>query len=327
MFGIFRLFLAILVVYTHLGPPHGSALGQHAVFGFYLLSGFLITRVLNERYQFKWPPFWINRFLRLYPIYFVVAVLSIPLVIFTSGAGEFNGRLRMPQGLWPWVQSFLVVPTVSMPSFRLVPVSWSIAVEIVNYAILAAFTARRPTWAWIALLAGIAVHCGTFILGLPHSARYYPFWSAVLPFTVGALTYFYFGSITALLGGWRWSGTAAICAYLGLLAIAYATSPISGPLPELVFYFGLIVLVPVVGTLGPAKETTVGKFLGDMAYPVFVCHIAVGALVHVSMGIQGRSVSMFLIASLGILLLSALLALMQSRFIEPRRDLVREHGA
>lgn len=51
MFGALRLFLAILVVYTHLGPPHGAALGHHAVFGFYLLSGFLITRILNDLYD------------------------------------------------------------------------------------------------------------------------------------------------------------------------------------------------------------------------------------------------------------------------------------
>lgn len=327
MFGIFRLFLAMLVVYTHLGPPHGSALGKHAVFGFYLLSGFLITRVLNDRYQFKWSPFWVNRFLRLYPIYFTVAFLTLPLVIFTPAAGEFNERLRMPDGWWPWVQSLLVVPTVNMPPFRLVPVSWSIAVEIVNYAILATFSARRVRWAWIALAAGIAIHICTFVLGLPQNARYFPFWSAILPFSIGALTYFYFDRITGLLDKTSLTPFATGTAYLLLLIATYVTSPISRPISEAVFYLGLVVLVPVVGTLGSRKETRAGKFLGDLAYPVFVSHIAVGALIHVTLGIQGRSMSMFLIASLGIFLLSALLALMQLRFIEPRRDLVRQHGA
>ena len=98
MFGALRLFLAALVVYTHLGPPHGAALGKHAVFYFYLLSGFLITRILHERYDFDHKAFWSNRFLRLYPIYFTVAVLTIPIVLWFPEAGAFNGRLRMPEG-------------------------------------------------------------------------------------------------------------------------------------------------------------------------------------------------------------------------------------
>ena len=56
-------------------------MGQIAVFAFYTLSGYLITRVLNTRYGFNWRgtgAFALNRLLRLWPAY--VALMALALI-------------------------------------------------------------------------------------------------------------------------------------------------------------------------------------------------------------------------------------------------------
>ena len=81
--GTLRALFAIAVVFAH---SYGFALvgGQNAVQLFYMISGFLISYVLVERKAYtNISSFYINRYLRLYPIYFVVAILSF--FAFTSG--------------------------------------------------------------------------------------------------------------------------------------------------------------------------------------------------------------------------------------------------
>jgi peptidoglycan/LPS O-acetylase OafA/YrhL len=48
MFGFFRTLLALAVVVEHLGPAH--YVGPYAVFGFYVLSGYLMTLIMHETY-------------------------------------------------------------------------------------------------------------------------------------------------------------------------------------------------------------------------------------------------------------------------------------
>ena len=56
MFGLFRYWLALFVVYGHTVPvdpswgPEYNWVGHYGVWAFYLLSGYLMTLVLCERY-------------------------------------------------------------------------------------------------------------------------------------------------------------------------------------------------------------------------------------------------------------------------------------
>lgn len=54
MIEVSRYVLAVIVAQTHLWPKGQEWTGQIAVFAFYTLSGYLITRVLNVRYGFTW---------------------------------------------------------------------------------------------------------------------------------------------------------------------------------------------------------------------------------------------------------------------------------
>jgi peptidoglycan/LPS O-acetylase OafA/YrhL len=89
--GFYRFVLAAAVIVEHLaeGTRYVSHTGMFAVFGFYVLSGYLITRVLNDVYDFAFVPFWSNRFLRLYPPYFMLLGVGLVLVLGTKEAATF----------------------------------------------------------------------------------------------------------------------------------------------------------------------------------------------------------------------------------------------
>src|SRR4051812_18616989 len=82
--GLFRLLLALSVVMGHAGPILGMSLfsAPVAVGTFFVLSGFYMSLVMNEKYsglEHGVRVFYINRFLRLYPSYLVVLVATVAL--------------------------------------------------------------------------------------------------------------------------------------------------------------------------------------------------------------------------------------------------------
>ncbi|MDR2601476.1 MAG: acyltransferase [Spirochaetaceae bacterium] len=95
--GLLRCILAITVVAAHSGPIFGYRFvgGVVAVQSFYIISGFYMSLILNEKYTGKgaYKLFITNRLLRLYPIYWAVAGLTVILSLVTaidSGGGDFG---------------------------------------------------------------------------------------------------------------------------------------------------------------------------------------------------------------------------------------------
>lgn len=88
--GIYRFLLACCVVIEHVsGNQYVTHTSMFAVFGFYVLSGYLITRVLRDAYDFDSAAFWSNRALRLFPLYAVFLTVGLLLIFGTTGAGAF----------------------------------------------------------------------------------------------------------------------------------------------------------------------------------------------------------------------------------------------
>jgi peptidoglycan/LPS O-acetylase OafA/YrhL len=90
--GIIRFLLAISVVMDHAGPVLGFRFvgGAVAVQAFYIISGFYMSLILNEKYigeNNSYKLFITNRFLRIYPLYWCILLLAFALyiIVFMSG--------------------------------------------------------------------------------------------------------------------------------------------------------------------------------------------------------------------------------------------------
>src|SRR5260221_14780352 len=98
MIEVSRYILALVVTLTHLQPLGVGRPGQISVFAFYTLSGYLMTRVLNERYGFSTrgtAVFLLNRVLRLWPAYLVIMAVT-PFARRFLPLGRFFFLIRRP---------------------------------------------------------------------------------------------------------------------------------------------------------------------------------------------------------------------------------------
>lgn len=115
--GVLRFLFALAVVITHSSAIFGYELipGALAVQSFYMISGFYMALVLNEKYigeKASYKLFISNRLLRLYPTYWAVfacvSVYSIAYMLF-SRSGSWGEYLGMYGAYWDKMNIFTVI--------------------------------------------------------------------------------------------------------------------------------------------------------------------------------------------------------------------------
>lgn len=127
-----RAFAIILVIYYHVTQMLVGDLftnrtlfyfGHHGVTIFFVLSGFLIGGIYYKKDNVKPSKFWLSRFLRTYPPYLVMLIISWLSVYVTRNEHFDFGFLLLIQNFYKEIPYFLV--------------SWSLAVEEHFYLLFA----------------------------------------------------------------------------------------------------------------------------------------------------------------------------------------------
>jgi peptidoglycan/LPS O-acetylase OafA/YrhL len=280
--GIYRFVLAGCVVVEHLsGNQYVSHTGMFAVFGFYVLSGYLITRILRDTYDFDPVTFWSNRALRLFPLYAVFLIIGLLLIFATPGAAAFFPAVwqNSPSPM-DWLGLFTVFPMGLSPMdwhFRPVPSIWSVGVELLNYALLFVFVARSRGAALLAAVCAAAYHAWALWHGGDVAARYFPFYAALLPFSLGSLVYFDARSRRKI------SARTAFMLCMPAVVIIIVTAMFGGVQHtarfEFLFYCNLAaqcLAVWALSRMAPIPYEAMDEWWGDLSYPVFLCHWQVG---------------------------------------------------
>lgn len=123
--GTYRLFLAILVVLSHLQvTAFGLDVGVEATISFFLLSGFVMTALIRKSYETtdRVGLFFIDRLMRLYPQYFLYVVATLAFVALAHPTSAylqditsfkvFLNFLMVPMGFFEFglVNCMLIVP-------------------------------------------------------------------------------------------------------------------------------------------------------------------------------------------------------------------------
>jgi peptidoglycan/LPS O-acetylase OafA/YrhL len=195
--GVLRVLLALSVLSEHSGPIFGIHLipGFIAVELFYIISGFYMGLIFAEKYigHDKWKTFYVNRFLRIYPTYYLVLLVTTgiaivlifrgsPLPWFVVRYSEWY-NLNLPTLIAAIVPNFSLVgldflhffhltpngslvPSIKPPlalfdplaagrQFTVIPQAWTLGLEIEFY-LLVPWIARWRT-RYIAVLIAICV--------------------------------------------------------------------------------------------------------------------------------------------------------------------------
>jgi peptidoglycan/LPS O-acetylase OafA/YrhL len=303
--GTLRTLFAIAVVFAH---SSGNLLvgGQNAVQLFYMISGFLISYVLVERKAYpNVKSFYINRYLRLYPIYFAIATLALIAFTLASNIGIdknfFNIYSRAPNSadillvvsnltlfFQDWVmfsgveQNRLVFVTnffrseVVLYQGLLVPQAWTLGVELTFY-LLAPFILLKKRLLIALLVSSLLLRAYLISIGLgtrdPWTYRFFP--TELAFFLLGALAHQVLLPIyQKKLNAAQIEKYSKISTYfLVLLTLVFSLIPIN-EIKKSVALFGVFLLLMPLAFIFQSNRKW-DKWIGDLSYPIYISHMLV----------------------------------------------------
>lgn len=281
MYGILRFLLAIFVVLLHVFSI--STIGNHAVHCFFIMSGFLMTLIVNDKYGFTikgFKNFWLNRLLRLYPIYWVVITLTFLLLLFFGEGISSHKALKLPQTLQSYFFNITliypnVIPSRVMP--RLSPASWALTNELVFYLLISLGISktffRSVVWFVLSLLYMIFSY-----YFFTQTYRYGSLYATSFLFSLGSLIYW----------GVKKYKIEAKFSYILVVFIIFIMNAVikarveSQILYRILFYFNMLLSVVLVYQLYFYKPKQnlkkIDDFLGSFSYPIYIGHFFVAIL-------------------------------------------------
>jgi peptidoglycan/LPS O-acetylase OafA/YrhL len=246
--GAVRILLAVAVVVSHVSR---FDIGRLAVALFFLLSGYWITSLWERQGGVRrLPLFFLNRFLRIWPLYIVAALL----------AGLLRGT-DLP------LTSYTLIGVASTPGPKPLGVEWSLDVEAQFYLLLPLIAAVRPVallvlpfaagwWLYGAYgIVTVAMYLPAFAIGMLLYRR------RAAPLRIGPLvSLFAFSALTAVL--------AALPQTRGMLWG-------DGPQIMNVDLFAMLWMLPLVPYIAASlrrPSPPLDRHLGAFSYPLYLVH-------------------------------------------------------
>jgi len=300
--GILRTIFALSVVISHSDLVNGFALvgGKNAVRFFYVISGFLISYVLNNNKSYSDPiKFYINRALRLYPIYYFVAISTLILYLLINhiffdiykkislGADSllvFSNLFLFGQD-WVMFSGIRDGSLAFFTDFRksefllytglLVPQAWTLGVEL-SFYLIAPWILRDVKKILILLMFSILLRIFLISLGFglndPWTYRFFP--TELSLFLMGALSHVY------LLPFWKkilnkTKLRIEVASTVGLIvfSLMYSLIPMPDRIKLIFFMAALVVLLPL--TFIFQDKYKFDKKIGDLSYPIYIGHVLI----------------------------------------------------
>jgi peptidoglycan/LPS O-acetylase OafA/YrhL len=252
---------------------------------FFVLSGFLITRILLDSRAASgyYRQFYGRRVLRIFPLYYVTLVATLLVLPRVSAAFTTDPSSHwvywlyvsnVPAGLWTWWREPLFLAHF-----------WSLAIEEQFYVIWPAVV-RRPSvravaaFCGVLIAAAIAIRIATVVSGANPYLNYKMLFTRMDALAIGGLL----ACLERMPGTWatlrRHARTVVLAG--GLLILAFGRGLLTHPLTQ-AFGFtanaiasaGLIVLAlrPSAGwTLNRVLESVPLIYIGQRSYAIYVLH-------------------------------------------------------
>ena len=303
--GTLRTLFAIAVVIEH---SIGNLLvgGRNAVQLFYMISGFLISYVLVERKSYvNVKNFYINRYLRLYPIYLVVAFLTLMALTLASFIGKdlelfhvyriaptMANMLLIFSNLTIFFQDWVLFLGIERNQLSfvthftksevvlykglLVPQAWTLGVELTFY-MLAPFILFQKKLLIILLVSSILLRLYIISTGLgaldPWTYRFFP--TELTLFLLGALAHQVLMPLYKKnLQPKQIELSAKLITYsLILLTLIFSFLPISELLKGLAFFVIFLFGMPLTFIFQSDRHWD--KWIGDLSYPIYIGHMLI----------------------------------------------------
>ena len=318
--GILRILLALAVVSTHSSPVLGlkSVGGLTAVQSFYVISGFYMGLVLNTKYNYagSYRPFLVQRFLRLYPLYAFILVLSI---LFCVLVGLCRGETvqagvdwtRYSTHLSPLAWLWLTIPQVTLlgqdaimftglnpttagtlhpvfvanfqrtavPSFGFlfVPQAWSLSLELMFYILAPMLCRWRVRNQLAVVLASVALRIVIYkVFKLNYDPWSYRFFPCELALFTTGSLLYQAYARFHARLTNQWVLAGVLIALIAFM-LSYEFLPLRG---KMYCYFALL-CVGIPCSFALTKNNKLDRFVAELSYPLYLSHMLVIGMVGV----------------------------------------------
>lgn len=282
MFGILRTLLAINVVLLHIFNV--PTLGNYSVSFFFLLSGFLMTLIMHETYGYSFKGFkifWVNRILRLYPIYLSILIITIVLIFIFPEITVRHSAIKIPDTIIGWFANItMIYPNIVPHRFnpRLVPTAWALTNELLFYLLISFGVSKTLKRTLIWLVLSIGYYIGTYVYYDIATYRYSAIFASSLPFALGGLLYW----IVKLKPLKKVSLTWVILLYLIFILNARFKYGFTELLKEISIYINMFIAFLLIYLLYHLKLSNKWKkrdqYIGMYSYPIYLSHYLVAIL-------------------------------------------------
>lgn len=311
--GLLRLFLALSVVIHHLPNRSFAFLNAGvAVLCFFIISGFYMALIVNEKYVYTnswYLRFYISRLTRIFPTYFAVLLVWVMWLKFVSTPTPFTYDLQI--GFWKqWLlvllnafifgqdlfQTILMsnienahnyISDIAVENFGInffnsqyiaIGQAWSLAIELLFYVIAPFFIKNISS-----LIVAISLSILTRVLFLWQSEAYPPLiWGYFFPlsdlvfFCMGALGYYFYKKLLYV---------RFIKVFSVFLLIIWVCIFIFGTKDGDGFFYGgndydsikhwlfyIILSASIPFIFIATKDSLIDRVLGELSYPLYLIH-------------------------------------------------------
>lgn len=290
--GLLRLLLALAVVQEHAGSLFGYRIltGMIAVKVFFIISGFYIALILNEKYRKEKNWYWLfitNRFLRIYPLYwFVLAVFSIFLFFIptlASNVASIPLPLQLVKNIFLFISLDYFVYITKLYSELYIYQAWTLGLELFFYML-------APLCAFLSLKKSLLVFVGTILLRIifTHVLSLYPialvdhFFPTLICFFVAGICSYHFYTVVQTKKFFiqivnKWFTTSLI---ITLLLPLYPSSNIYADNKIIWIYF-LCIAISLPALFYKTKGNKVDRAIGNLSYPIYITHGLILSIFHI----------------------------------------------
>lgn len=294
--GLLRFILALSVVFVHLGPTFGfiPMIGTIAVYSFYIISGFYMSLILNEKYVGKGSIkiFYTNRFLRIYPVYWVVLILTIFIFLILNTTP--NNPLAYFFGTYPFYHGvelavvslrdfftnvflvtysayFLPIQNNSFSQILVIPLSWTLGLELLFYLVAPFIVRRRFIQILLFLIFSLILRIVSNHLFITQTSDTYLLNPAFFPsvlflFILGSVSYRIYTKIKKI--NFPQNTAKILLLILTIYTLIYHYIPKD---THNIYLFLVFIFIPFIFL--KFSNNTIDKFLGELSYPIYVSHL------------------------------------------------------
>lgn len=296
-----RLVLALAVLLSHAGLRiHGLNPGVTAVIGFYLISGYVMTGLIQRHFAAPahMPAFYVDRLLRIMPQYLVYAGATLAWFFVTGAHTAFLAR---SPGVADLLNNLAVVPLNfymfnGADQFSLIPPAWSLGAELQFY-LLAPCMVLWPRLGVVLAVTSLGIYALAMI-GRLHTEWFgYRLLAGVLwVFAAGMVLFVVQRSRPALAVLMAAAAPpVALAIYLllrryGLHAVPYNQEVLIG------WGLGL----PLLHWLSRRRSGRLDAVAGDVSYGVFLNHFLLIWLLFASPGLSAAQYALLALGSVSL---------------------------